>query len=253
MLPKKIYKKIDYNETPIKSPHEYMKYGFDRIRELMYRTDKKTVYLPRSIDFFDLDDSIFELFNSGVLNLTLDGKEVPVIYMDNERWGEFSKTWKLMDEDNNVPTPYITIRRIGKGKGTRSIVQRVPQKYSFTYLDLPIIDEGQLINLRFKMPTPINVDLTYEVSLFTKYREDVNDMDKKILKEYSSTQLYVDVKGSYFPTKLESMDESNTLQNIDDEKLIVGKYTILLMGAIRDEEEYEIVKTSRNPNFKISL
>jgi hypothetical protein len=53
------------------------------------------------------------------MKIAIDGKAVPTFYLDNDRWGEFSKTWKFMDNDKNVPTPYITVRRIDKQAGTR--------------------------------------------------------------------------------------------------------------------------------------
>lgn len=253
MLPKKKYKEINYNETPIKSINEYMKYGFDRIEQLLYKTDKTSVYLPRTIDFFDLDLSIKDLFEEGKLKLVINGKKVPVFYMENERWGEFSKTWKLMDKDNNVPTPYITIRRTDKEKGTRLNKPRVAQNKLFRYAEVPILDDGQIIKLLFKMPQPIDVDLMYEVNLFTKYRVHVNLMDKNILREYAPTQLYVDVKGRYFPTLLDSIDEANTIQDIDEDKLIVAKYNVKLLGALQYEEEFEITKSSRVPNINIKI
>lgn len=253
MMPRKKYKNIDYNETPIKTADEYMKYGFDRIQQLLYQTDKYSVHLPRTIDFFDLDLSIKNLFENGILSLTIDGKKVPVFYMENERWGEFSKTWKMMDGDKNVPTPYITIRRIGKDKGTRIDKPRVAQHKLFRYKEIPIYDDGQLIYLLMKMPQPINVDLTYEINLFTKYRVDINVMDRMIFREYSSIQLYVNVNGLYLPTFLENIEEANTIQNINDDKLIVGKYTIKLKGLIQDENEFEITKSSRKPSLSFNL
>lgn len=255
MMPRKKYKNINYDETPIKTADEYMEYGFDRIQQLLYQTDKHTVHLPRSIDFYDLDLSIKKLFDDddGKLNLILDGKKVPVFYMENERWGEFSKTWKMMDGDKNVPTPYITIRRTDKDKGTRIDKPRVAQHKLFRYKEIPIIDDGQVIYLLMKMPQPINVDLTYEINLFTKYRVDVNEMDKMMFREYSSTQLYVNINGSYMPTLLDNVDEASTIQNIDEDKLIVGKYNIKLMGFVQDENEFEISKSSRKPNLTYGL
>lgn len=251
MMPNKKYKKIDYNETPIKNTSEYMKYGFDRVEQLLYRTDHKSVYLPRTIDFIHLDTSIRDLFENGKLQLVLDGKKVPVFYMENERWGEFSKTWKIMDGDNNVATPYITVRRVNKEKGTRVEKPRVAQNKLFTYAEVPILDDGQLIKLLYKMPQPIDVDLTYEISLFSKYRVDVNELDKIIFREYASTQLYVDVNGRYFPTLLEGIEEADTIQDIDEDKLIVAKYNIKLLGSLQDEKEFKIVKSTRMPTIKV--
>lgn len=251
-LPKK--KKIDFKINKPKPGHEYLNYGMDRINELMLQTDTKSKYLPRTIKFEDIDDAAYEFINSGELQLILDGKKVPVIYLDNDRWGEFSKTWKIADKDKNVPTPYITVRRIEKGKGTRlNNKSRVAQGKLFRYLDVPILDEGQVINLRFKMPEPVNIDLTYEFILFTKFRVDINKFDEILFKTFASTQAYRFINGSPIPILLEGTEEANTIENIDGDRMFIGKYKIKLLGFIQDENDFEIIKTSRKPKFKYDI
>ena len=251
-LPKKV--KYDLNLDPPKIGSEYMKYGMDRIEELMQKTDSKTKYLPRTILLEDLDLGLFNYVNSDELKAVIDGKIVPTFYLDNDRWGEFSKTWKFMDGDNNVHTPYITVRRMSKEFGTRLGVRyRVPQPKTFKYMDVPILDEGEVIYLRFKMLEPVNVDLTYEISLFTKYRVDVNQYDEQILKSFSSRQDYIFINGNPIRLHFEGFAESNSIENIDGDRYFVSKYALKLFGFIQDEKEFEIVKTSRKPNLGVSV
>jgi len=246
--------KIEVDIDPPKVGTRFMEYGFDRIEQLMVATDRKTNYLPRTIRMEDIDDTMFEYINSGELDLVIDGKDVPTFYLDNDRWGEFSKTWKYMDSDKNVPTPYITVRRVDKGEGTRlGKKYRIAQGRTFRYLDVPILDEGQIINLRFKMPEPVNVDLTYEVSLFTKYRVDVNQYDEQVLRTFASRQGYIFIKGSPMPVHLESIDEANTIQNIDGDRYFVGKYQLKALAFLQDEKEFEITKTTRLPRFTFNV
>lgn len=245
MLPKKKVKySIDTNPPRIGT--DFLKYGMDRIEDLMNATDEKTKYLPRTILFEDLDQSIFNYVKTGKLQLALDGDAVPAFYLDNDRWGEFSKTWKFTDNDKNVPTPYLTIRRTNKLPGTRiGGKARIPQPRKFRYMDVPILDDGEVIYLRFKMPEPTNVDMTYEISLFSKYRVDVNVYDEQILKNFASKQDYVFVNGTPFPLMLESMDEANSIENIDGDRFFVSRYIVKLLGFIQDEKEFEITKTLR--------
>lgn len=248
-LPKK---KVKYTHDidPPKVGTEFLNYGMDRIEELMRATDTKTKYLPRTILLEDLDASIFDYVNSSGLDIILDGSKVPVFYLDNDRWGEFKKTWKFTDNDKNVPTPYITVRRTAKEPGTRlGTKHRIPQPRRFTYMEVPILDEGEIIYLRFKMPQPVNVDLIYEVSLFTKYRVDVNVFDEQILKKFQSRQDYVFIKGTPLPVLFEGMDEGGTIENVDGDRYFTPKYTLRLLGMLQDEKEFEIVKTTRQPRL----
>lgn len=247
-IPKKVKLTIDTN--PPKVGTEYLKYGMDRIEELMRLTDTKTKFLPRTILLEDLDQALFDYVNLDGMKLILDNKVVPTFYLDNDRWGEFSKTWKFMDNDKNVPTPYITVRRIDKKPGTRiGTKYRVPQPRKFRYLNVPILDEGQIIYLQFRMPEPTNVDLTYEVALFTKYRVDVNQYDEQVLKNFASRQEYLAVKGNPIPLLFEGFAEANPIENIDGDRFFVSKYALKILGFIQDEKEFEIVKTTRQPRI----
>jgi hypothetical protein len=247
-LPKKVKLTLDVN--PPKIGTDYLHYGMDRIEELMRATDTKTKYLPRTILLEDLDQALFNYVNLDNMKCTIDNKIVPAFYLDNDRWGEFSKTWKFTDDDKNVPTPYITVRRIDKQAGTRLGTKfRIPQPRKFRYMDVPILDEGEVIYLRFKMPEPINVDMTYEVALFTKFRVDVNQYDEQVLKNFASRQDYLFIKGNPLPLLFEGFAEANPIENIDGDRFFVSKYALKILGFIQDEKEFEIVKTTRRPRM----
>jgi hypothetical protein len=248
-LPKK-KNKVTIDTNPPIVGTKYLKYGMDRIEELMRLTDVKTNYLPRTIRLEDLDQALFDYVDIKGMQLTLDGKRVPNFYLDNDRWGEFSKTWKFVDNDNNVPTPYITIRRIDKQKGTRlGGKNRIPQPRNFTYSYVPILDEGQKIYLLCKMPQPVNVDMIYEVTLFTKYRVDVNAYDEQVLRNFASIQDFVWIKGNPMPLMFEGFAEANPIENIDGDRFFVSKYALKILGFIQDEKEFEVVKALRKPRI----
>lgn len=247
-FPKKVKLTIDTNPPAVGT--EYLHYGMDRIEELMRQTDTKTKYLPRTILLEDLDQALYDYVNRDGMKLTIDGKVVPSFYLDNDRWGEFSKTWKFMDNDKNVPTPYITVRRIDKQPGTRyGTKYRIPQPRKFRYMNVPILDNGQIIYLQFRMPEPTNVDMTYEVALFTKYRVDVNACDEQVIKNFASRQEYLGIKGNPIPLIFEGFAEANPIENIDGDRFFVSKYALKILGFIQDEKEFEIVKTTRRPRI----
>ncbi|MFW6242813.1 MAG: hypothetical protein ACOC2W_01505 [bacterium] len=251
-VPKKNKVNIDVN--PPKIGTDYLKYGMDRIEELMRKTDTNTQYLPKTTRLEDTDAALFEYVNNESLKAVIDGVKVPTFYLDNDRWGEFKKTWKFTDNDKNVPTPYITVRRSNKEPGTRiGNKSNVPQLRKFRYIDVPILDDGEVINLRFKMPEPVNVDLIYEVSLFTKYRVDVNQYDEQILKNFASKQDYIAVKGNPIPLIFEGFNENNTIENIDGDRFFMSTYTIRALTLIQNEDDFEIVKTTRQPKLGYSV
>lgn len=251
-LPRKA--KINIDTNPPKVGSEYLKYGFDRIEELMRLTDVKTKYLPRTILLEDIDQAVFNYVSQEGMKAVIDGNSLNVIYLDNDRWGEYAKTWVLNDQDKNVPLPYATLRRIDKQVGTRlGTKHRVAQPRKFRYCQVPILDEGEVIYLVFKLAEPINIDMTFEVALFTKYRVDVNLYDEQVIKRFASKQEYIFINGSPMPLLFEGFAESNTIENIDGDRFFVAKYALKVLGFIQDEKEFEIVKTLRKPRIGYSL
>jgi hypothetical protein len=254
-LPKKKKTKFDIVTNPVEVGREFLQFGDKRVQELLNNTTIDTTYLPKEVKIEDIDREMKRFLDEGELQIAIDGKKLPVIYLENDRWGEFSKTWKLMDEDKNVPTPYITMKRSAPVKGTRMGNRyNVAQNRTFTYVDVPVFEEGQQINYRFKIPQPTNIDLNYDIRFFTKYRVDVNDYDEKIQNTFASLQGYLFVKEYPMPIMLESNDEADkTIQNIDGDKLFVSNYTILCKGFIQKQENFEITKTTRKPRLGVDL
>lgn len=249
-LPKK---KTDLVLNPPKVGSEYLNYGMERIEELMIKSDTKTNYLPKSIGYKDLDQAVFDFIANKDMKIVIDGKDVPVIFLTNERWAEFSKTWQYVDLDKNLLTPFITVVRTGEGEGTR-LGRRwnVAQRRSFRYLDVPILDEGEVINLRFKVPEPTNVDLTYDVRLFTKFQNDVNIFDETTVRVFSSRQAYTFVKGNPMPIIHEAQtNQGSTVQDAKGDRMYIKQHTIKILGFIHSDKDFQIVKTTRLPNINV--
>lgn len=248
-------KKTNPDINPPKIGNKYLEYGMDRIEQLLAFTDKKTNFLPRNIDQKDIDQAVNDFVKNKDTKITIDGKDIPVIYLTNERWAEFSKTWQYLDLDKNLLTPFITIVRTNFNPSGTRLGKRFnyAQNRAFGYLDVPIVDEGQHINLRFKIPQPINVDLTYEIRLFTKYQNDVNLFDNKIAYLFASRQAYIWVKGNPMPMILETSAMNNTVQDVSGDRMYVQQHTVKVLGFTQSEEHFKIVKTTRVPILEIGL
>jgi hypothetical protein len=249
LLPKK---KKDINITPSPS-------GNKAVSSLLDQTDEHSTFLPSSINLRDLDSGINELFMNGELLINLPRKVItdnietmvdsptPVVFMTNERWGEFSKTWKYVDKDKNLSTPFITIRRTGKSRGTHSITKYgIPHRKTFVYKKNIQWDGEKLSYVLYKIPQPIPVDLTYDVKFFTKYMAYGNKMDELILRTFDSRQHYINIKGHYFPVLLEGMEEQNTIDDVEGDRMYTTTYTLKLLAYLQFESEFEIVETTRS-------
>jgi hypothetical protein len=252
MQPKK--KNLSFDMNPPKIGTDFLQYGKERIAELLAQVDPKTTYLPKSVEDYDMDHAIREFVRDHELKLVIDNKDVPVFFLTNERWGEFSKTWIYADGDKNISTPFLTIRKTGREAGTRLGTKwNVPNGRLFKYIDVPVLDEGEEIFIRFKVNQPINTDLLYEVKLFTKFQKDVNACNKMFDKAFRSRQAYLFVKGNPIPLILEGIGNESTLENINGDRMYVVTYSLRLQGFVLYEDDFQVIKTYRKPKLDFGL
>lgn len=215
--------------------------------ELVNMTTEKSTNLPQSILLEDLDDAMFEFFNTTHLPLVVDGKQVPVFWMTSERWADFSTTWKYSDDNGNIILPFLTIRRSEAPKaGTNeNIKYRIAQNKKFTYYKVPTFDNGVKGMDIYKMPQPTPVDLTYEVRLFTHYILDMNAFNENVQIEFGSRQSYVNVKGYFIPVDLDNVSDESTLNDFEGQRFYSQTFTFLMQGFLQNTDNMEVVKGLR--------
>ena len=221
--------------------------GQDRIDQLLNDTDPITSYLPSGILIKDLEIGMRDFINE--LNFTLDGEKVPVIFMPGERWSEFAKSWKYLDQDKNIVFPLISVRRLEPPQPGTSVITKwtIPGRKTFTYLKVPTLDGGGIRGVDFyKIPQPVAVDIKYEVRLFSHYIQDINKFAEIILGDFSSRQSYSKVKGRFIPIVLDNISDESTIENFDEDRYYVQIYSFTMMGYIQDENEFEISKGVKN-------
>jgi hypothetical protein len=90
-------------------------------------------------------------------------------------------------------------------------------------------------------PQPVGVDLTYTIRFFTYRMAELNVLNQKVLKTFSSSQSYVNIKGNYFPIILESVGDESTIDNIDEKRYYVQTYELKMMAYTLDKDEFKIV------------
>lgn len=232
-----------------------------RIRqlELLVKTDPKTTFLPKGIGFRDMDLAVNNELKEKRLQLVLkdkkgEDKPVPVFYLTTERWAEFSKTWQIMDDDKNLVTPFITIVREGRPEygDYGGLKYNIPERRLYKYLDVPNFD-GKYCNIvRYKIPQPVHVQVTYNVKFFTKFVRDMNEFDNIMMTNFSSRQLYIDVNGYYMPLLLESSGDENQIDDKNGERLYVASYELKLSGKLINEKEFEVVETIKKINLSFN-
>lgn len=215
----------------------------DRRQGLLDRITKSDSYLPDSILHDDLDAGMLNFVKENFVIIS-DGEKIPVIprIMTIQRWGEFTNNWEFSDNDGNVKLPFIAvIRKPDVQPGTNPSIQRtIPDRRTFHYATVPTWNGTQMGADVYKIPQPVAVDISFEVTIIcTKFR-DLNRFNKIVLQKFSSRQSYTTVKGHYIPIVLDSIDDNTPMDTLDGRRFYIQNYKFTMLGFLIDSEEFEV-------------
>lgn len=215
----------------------------DRRQELLDRITKSDSYLPDSILHDDLDGGMLDFVKKN-FKIVTDGESIPIIpkILTIQRWGEFSNNWEFSDEDGNVKIPFIAIvRKPDVQPGTNPVTQRtIPDRSTFYYASVPTWNGTQMGADIYKIPQPVAVDLSFDVTIVCNKFRDLNRFNKIVLQKFSSRQAYTSIKGHYIPIILDKIEDNTPMDTIDGRRFYIQNYTFIMLGILIDSEEFEV-------------
>jgi hypothetical protein len=215
----------------------------NRRQELLDNITKSDTFLPDSILHEDLDKGMLEYVQKE-FKIVSDGKTIPVIerILTIQRWGEFSNNWEFSDDDGNVKLPFIvTIRKPDVQPGTNPSVQRtVPDRHQFYYASVPTWNGTQMGADIYKIPQPVPVDISYDVTIICNKLRDLNRFNKIVLQRFSSRQDYTMVKGHYIPIVLDKIEDNTPMDTLDGRRFYIQNYSFTMLGFLIDSDEFEV-------------
>lgn len=214
-----------------------------RRQELLDRIVKSDTYLPEGILHDDMDKGMLEYVEK-YFRIESDGKKIPIIpkILTIQRWSEIQNTWEFVDDDYNIKLPFISvIRKPDVQYGTHpSLIRTIPDRRRFHYATIKNWNGGQMSTDVYKIPQPIPVDITYDVTIIcTKFR-DLNKFNKIILQRFTSRQDYTSIKGHYIPLILDNIEDSTPMDSLDGRRFYLQNYKIIMMGFLMDSDEFEV-------------
>lgn len=216
----------------------------DNRQSLLDRITKSDSFLPDSLFHDDLDMGMLDFIKQNFI-ITSDGEQIPIIpkILTLQRWGEFTSNWQFSDEDGNVKLPFIAVvRRPEVQPGTNPVTQRtIPDRKLFYYASVPTWDGTRKGSDIYKIPQPVAVDISFEVTIVcTKFR-DLNKFNKKVLQKFSSRQSYASIKGHYIPIILDTITDNSPMDTLDGRRFYLQTYKFIMLGYIVDSDEFEVM------------
>ena len=226
------------NFLDIKSHSE----GNERRYEMLKDILSGGTFLPNTVEYKDID----EAFRDWVRGLTIindDGKEFPTMTLfSNQRFSEYTQSWKYTDENKNVLLDFKTITRENNpqyGKIQNGLWNIPGERFYLMKKKIVLDENGSESYLVLKMRQPVAIDLLYKVSIFTTKYSSINEFNTKINKLFASRQCYIKPNGHFMAMTLENIgDESE--YSINDRQFYSQSYQIKVLAYIITKEDYRV-------------
>jgi hypothetical protein len=214
-----------------------------RRKELLEEIKKSDTFLPESILHDDLDLGMLEFVKNN-FKVVSENTQIPIVdkILTIQRWSEYTNNWSFSDNDGNLKLPFIAVvRRPDVQFGTNPSIQRtIPDRREFFYTSVPTWDGNQMGADIYKIPQPIAVDISFDVTIVcTKFR-DINKFNKSVLQKFPSRQAYTKVKGHYIPIILDRIEDNTPMDTLDGRRFYVQNYSFTMLGFLIDEDEFEV-------------
>lgn len=215
----------------------------ERRQELLDSITKSDTHLPDPILHDDLDMGMLEFVRNN-FKVVSDGKQIPIIskILTIQRWAQVMNTWEFSDEDGNLKVPFIgVVRRPDVQPGTNPSIQRtIPDRVPFHYATVATWNGNQIGADVYKIPQPVAIDITYEVTIVCSRLRELNRFNKIVMQKFSSRQAYTMVKGHYIPIVLDKLEDNSPIDQIENRRYYSQNYTFTLLGFLIDDEEFEV-------------
>ena len=198
--------------------------------------------VPNPVEYEDIDTEYYKFFDN-VINLTDDnGIKMPTFTLySNQRFSEYSQTWKHTDQDGNLLMNFKTVNR--ENNPNFGTIQggnyNIPNR-RFTVRMREVMDKNGIECYEItSMSQPVQADLIYRLSIITSKYERLNDFNTEINKLFSSKQCYLCVNGHYMPMTLENISDE-TSYSIEDRKFFVQTASMKLLGYIIPKDDIKV-------------
>ena len=218
--------------------------GNDRRFELMSEILKNGTFLPKTVNYKDIDAD-FKRWVDEELRITSDnGREFPTMTLfSNQRFSEYTQSWRFTDKDKNILLNFKSVNRENNpqyGK-IQNGYWNIPGEERFYTMKKQIVldDNGSESFLVLKMHQPTAIDLMYSLSIFTNKYDKINEFNTLLNKKFRARQCYIRPNGHFMPMTLESISDESSYQ-IDDRQYYAQTFNIKVMAYIITEDDYRV-------------
>lgn len=232
------------------------KIGNSRRLQIQDKELKNSPVVPNPVEYEDIDNAFCEFFRNNISIVDEDGKKFDTFtFFSNQRFSEFLQTWGHDDNDGNLLMNFFTITRENNPNwgSLHGGNYNIPGNNRFTVSMRDIIDDnGEECYEVTSMSQPIQVDISYRLSLVTAKFKYLNEFNTKINYLFSSKQCYLCVNGHYMPMLLESLSDSSDY-TIDGRKFYIQTSEIKLVGYLIPRDDIKVDLLPKRKKVAMSM
>jgi len=237
--------------------------------------DKKLATRIDSVTLKSLDTSVKNWFERDK-PITIEGRNIPVIYATAERWARAQKEKGFRDDTGVLILPLISIRRTSpdvfveryvpesedtnitlyKTISTTPISQNDRQP---AILNNRVVDPDYLktadetVYETIQIPFPAFLQLDYDITVWTSMMTHQNLEQENIFKEWRGGRQWFSQDNYYFFGLLRgSNDQSNLDDFSDKEKIIKYQFKLALQAYLVDRTKIKSFRSSTNAKVNMT-
>lgn len=228
--------KLNFNNLKLTNK----KYGVQEVGLLNSNMLINTNILPKPVGYRDVDLDMFR-FVKEQLGIYFDDVKIPVFFLTQQRFSEYSKIWEHVDEHGNIHTDFIIITR-----------ENNPKKGSqhHEYFNIPGNDYYEIgtsekwsgdknILVKYKMKQPYCVDFVYYVKIITSKLTLLNLFNSKVQDTFKALQSYISPNEHHMPVTLDDIADDSEY-DLEERKILVQTFTFNVLGYIINESDLKI-------------
>lgn len=217
-------------------------YGLVRRKSYAKTILENAPVFPQPLEYEDIDRAMFEFVDKNI-KMVANSKSLPTFTLfSNQRFSEYSQTWKHTDEEGNLLMNFKTINRENNPKPgeNQGGYRNIPGEQRYTLLMRDVMeDNGNEVYEIYSMKQPYCVDLTYRISIITNIFENINKFNETINDLFKSIQCYIRPNGHWIPLTLEDITD-NSEYSIQDRKFYNQTVTVNARAYIIRKEDFKV-------------
>lgn len=231
-------KRINKNILKLNQPNDPIGQRLSYVKEIL----KDSTFLPKTVKYRDIDEAFLQWVENE-LKINYEEETLPTYALfSNQRYSEYMQMWESMDDNNNLKMNFKVITRENNPQDghiyTGAGLIPTDTKYLMNRVEA-LNDQGKMCSVEYRMAQPLDVDLTYKITLVTNKYELLNEFNMMVHDAFSCLHAYIFPNEHPMPMKLKNISDESEY-TVDDRQYFAQTYTITLMAYIITEKDFEI-------------